>query len=444
MYIPENIKFITDRLEQNGFEAYLVGGCVRDMLMGKEPHDYDITTNALPESIIKCFSDCRLVLSGLKHGTVAVICGGEAIEVTTYRIDGDYSDSRHPESVKFAKSIELDLARRDFTMNAIACSTGGRLIDVFGGKSDIEKKIIKCVGDPDKRFGEDALRIMRAARFSSVLGFDIEEKTAAAADNNAVLLKNISSERIYSELCKMVCGENVLSVLTERKKVICEIIPEFNCCVDFCQHNIHHCYDVYTHTAHAVQSCPNDLYLRLAALFHDIGKPQMFFMGEDNQGHFYGHAKKSAEIAEGILKRLKAPNDVKENVILLIRLHDRDIVNTPAALKRLLSQIGADAADRLFELKKADTLAQSEICRNRIAFLSQAQEHMREIVNKKECFSVKNLEINGRDLISCGCPQSKKIGEILNELLSLVINGEIENEHEALALKAKELIKKND
>lgn len=440
MNIPENIKFATDRLISNGYDAHLVGGCVRDMLMGKQPHDYDITTNALPEKIIDCFSDKQLYLSGLKHGTVAVIIGGEAVEITTYRIDGEYSDSRHPENVVFTNDLTLDLSRRDFTINAAALTPSGELTDVFGSSEDIKNKIIKCVGDADKRFSEDALRIMRAFRFASVLGFTIEEKTADAMKRNAHLLKNISAERIYQELCKAVCGDNILFCLLSMKDIICEIMPEFKACIGFDQHNIHHCYDVYTHIAHTVANCPNDLYLRLTALFHDIGKPQMFFMGDDNQGHFYGHAQKSAETANDILRRLKAPNDVRNNVVALVRLHDRDIADTNAALRRLLSQVGSETASRLFEIKKADTLSQSELCFERLGKLDTAFEHMKEIINKKECFSVKNLEINGHDLIDLGCPQSRKIGEILNKLLISVINGEIKNERDTLLSEAKELI----
>lgn len=435
MNLPKNVDKVLSLLNDCGFEAYLVGGCVRDTMMNKQPNDYDITTNALPEEIIACFHGYKTVLSGIKHGTVGIVSDGELTEVTTYRLDGDYIDGRHPENVTFTSDIKSDLARRDFTVNAIALARNGEIVDPFGGTEDIKNKIIRCVGEADIRFGEDALRIMRGVRFLSVLGFEAEEKTAFSMKKNTHLLSAVSAERIFDELKKLIMGENVCKSLLEYKEIICRIIPEFFDCVDFDQHNIHHCYDVYTHTAHTVGNCPYDITLRLAALFHDIGKPSKFFVGDDGQGHFYGHAKESAQMTEKILTKLKASAKEKNEVAELVAIHDRDIADTAPSLKRLLSKYSEETAEKLFDLKIADTLSQSEICFSRINSLKKTRMHMKEIAEKKECFNISSLAINGGDLIALGVPQSKKIGEILKILLESVINGEIKNERVELTRK---------
>lgn len=440
MKLPDYVLTLINRLEAEGFEAYAVGGCVRDILMGEEPNDYDITTNAKPEDIKRCFSDYPTILVGEKHGTVCVVSGDENVEITTYRIDGEYKDSRHPETVTFTSSLKEDLARRDFTINAIAYSPSLGIYDPFGGADDIKSKIIRCVGRADKRFDEDALRMLRALRFSSVLGFDIDEEAQASIHKKSTDLNKISVERIFSELCKLICGKNVKSVLCEFSDVISVIVPELKQTVGFEQKNIHHCFDVYTHTANVVEKCPPDRDLRLAALFHDAGKPSCFFMGDDGQGHFYGHAAVSEELSNAALTRLKAPNNAKKLVCELVRLHDRDVVNTKKSLKRLLSGISEEAARRIFLLKKADNLSLAPEYHCRVEDLTKTEEEMYAIMENNECVSHKSLAISGRDLIELGLPQGKKLGEVKKSILSAVIDGEVENEKTVLVAYAKRII----
>ena len=441
MKLPDYVLSLIKRLEEGGFEAYAVGGCVRDMLMGEEPHDYDITTNAKPEDIKRCFSDYPTILIGEKHGTVCVVSDGENVEITTYRIDGEYKDSRHPEKVTFTTSLKEDLARRDFTVNAIACSPTSGIYDPFGGTDDIKRRIIRCVGQAEKRFDEDALRLLRAIRFSSVLGFEIDVEAETAIHKKCTDLNRISEERIFSELCKLICGANVKSVLCKFPDVISVIIPELKETVGFEQKNIHHCFDVYTHTANVVEKCPPDRELRLAALFHDAGKPDCFFMGEDGQGHFYGHAAKSEELCNAALTRLKAPNGTKKLVCELVRLHDRDVVNTKKSLRRLLSSISEDAAKRIFLLKKADNLSLSPEYHGRVEALSETEKAMYDIMENNECVSDKSLAISGRDLIELGLSEGKELGLVKKAILSAVIDGEVENEKTVLVAYAKRIIK---
>ncbi|MBQ7976436.1 MAG: HD domain-containing protein [Clostridia bacterium] len=444
MRLPEYVLTLISRLEENGFEAYAVGGCVRDMLMGKEPNDYDITTNAKPEEIKKCFTDYPTILIGEKHGTVCVVSDGENVEITTYRIDGEYKDSRHPEKVSFTSSLTEDLARRDFTVNAIAYSPTGGMSDPFGGRDDINKKIIRCVGTPEKRFEEDALRILRAIRFSSVLGFEIDKDAEKSIHRRCNDLKSISAERIFSELCKLLCGENVKSVLSGFSDVISVILPELKDTVGFEQKNRHHCFDVYTHTANVVEKCPPDAELRLAALFHDAGKPACFFMGEDGEGHFYGHAEKSKELASTALARLKAPNSVKNLVCELIRVHDREIVNTKKSLRRFLAGVSEETAKRIFPLKKADNLSLSPEYHNRIEGLQETEAAMYTIMESNECVSQNQLAINGNDLIKLGLSEGRELGRVKNAILAAVIDGEVENEKNVLVAYAKRIIEQKN
>ncbi len=441
MKLPGYVQTLINRLENNGFEAYAVGGCVRDMLMNKTPADYDVTTNARPEEIKRCFDDYTTILVGEKHGTVCVVSEGENVEITTYRIDGDYKDGRHPETVTFTSYIEEDLARRDFTVNAIAYSPKTGLLDPFGGVEDIKRKIIRCVGKAEKRFDEDALRILRAVRFSSVLDFEIDAETEKAVHKRCADLNKISSERIFSELCKLICGKNVKAVLTGFSDVMSVIIPELRETVGFEQRNTHHCYDVYTHTAHVVENCPPDTELRLAALFHDAGKPECFFMGDDGQGHFYGHAAKSEELCRNALSRLKASNSIKKLVCELVRLHDRDIVNTKKSLRRLLSAMSEEGAKRIFFLKKADNLSLAKEYRSRVEVLSETERAFYEIMENKECVCETDLAISGKDLIELGLEPGRELGKIKREILSAVIDGELENEKNVLVAYAKRIIK---
>ena len=432
MHIPEYVNELLLRLEQNGYAAYVVGGCVRDFFLGRVPEDYDITTNALPGEIKKCFEDKKTINIGEAHGTIAVVSDGKVVEITTMRVDGEYEDKRHPQSVCFTRSIEEDLSRRDFTVNAIAVSGTGKVVDIFGGMDDIKNKVVRAVGNPHKRFGEDALRIMRCIRFASVLGFTIEAETSDAARSLAHTLKNVSRERVFTEISKLICGENVGEILLKYSDILCSVIPELKSMIGFDQHNIHHAFDVYTHSVHAVENCPQDLPLRLAALFHDIGKPDCFFIGEDGQGHFYGHAAKSAELAEEILKSLKVSNNLRSLVTELIKIHNRDIVNSAKALRKLWNNISPEAAERIFSLKIADTLALAPEYHNRTEYLTETQKAFEEIKSATPKISENTLALSGRDLMELGITKGKEIGKIKKLLAEAVVNGETENKKEEL------------
>lgn len=429
--LPTEVKETLSRLRENGFEAYIIGGCVRDSLIGLPAKDYDITTSALPEETKRVFSDRHVIETGIKHGTVTIVVNKMPIEITTYRVDSEYSDNRRPDSVTFTKSLREDTARRDFTMNAVAVDENGDTVDHHGGIPDIERGLIRCVGDPDKRFGEDALRILRAVRFSSVLGFEIEEETEKAVFRNKALLKNISSERIASELVKLLCGKNARAVITRYVDVLGEFMPEMLPMKGFDQHNVHHIYDILEHTACAVENTPSEPIIRLAALFHDIGKPPCYEM-INGVGHFYGHAKVSAEIAHDILVRLKFDNHTKETVIRLVKLHDVQIEETEKAVKRFLNKNTPEVFCALLDLKRADTLAQAPMCLPRLEYIERIRAIAEEILNRKECFSLKQLEVNGKDLIVLGYKPGKAIGVCLGAMLEAVIDGRLKNEKSEL------------
>ena len=431
LIIPEEVKTALTRLRKSGHEAYIIGGCVRDSLLGSEPKDYDITTSALPDETKAIFADMRVIETGIKHGTVTVLIHGMPLEITTFRIDSKYSDNRRPDSVTFTKSLYEDTARRDFTMNAVAVDENGDIVDHHGGCEDINNRLIRCVGDPDKRFSEDALRILRAVRFSSVLGFEIEENTKAAVFTNKELLKNISMERIASELIKMICGRNAASVIVEYADVISVVIPEIAAMKGFDQHNPYHLYDVLVHTAYVVENIPPEPILRLAALFHDIGKPPAFTM-TDGRGHFYGHAKIGAELTEKILTNLKVDNCTKDTVVKLVKLHDTPIEETETAVKRFLNKHGSNIFFMTLKLKRADELSKTEECRQRTAYLDRLQALAEDILSRDECFTVKQLKINGSDLIEIGYKPGKMLGSCLKEMLEKVMSGSLENDREIL------------
>lgn len=433
--LPENVSYILGNLEKSGFEAYAVGGCVRDSLLGLEPGDWDICTNALPLDTKKIFHGEKVIETGIKHGTVTIMPVGtadELYEVTTYRIDGDYSDSRHPDSVTFTGNLADDLARRDFTINAMAYSPGAGIVDPYGGKADLYAKLIRCVGDADKRFGEDALRILRALRFAATYGFTIHDGTAAAMENNKHLLKNVSGERIAIELNKLLLGENLAGLLTAHSKVLFEIIPELEPALGFEQHNKWHCYDVFTHSLTAVDNAPKDLVVRLAMLLHDTGKPHRFTQDDDGTGHFYGHAEVSTEITETVLKRLKYSTSIIKAVTELVKRHDTAMVPKMRSIRRLLNAVGEDRVRQLIEVRKADLSAQSEMGKARIPDLFEVHEKLEEILRQQQCFSLKDLAVNGDDLIRLGIKPGKEIGETLNLLLNKVIDEELENDKEKL------------
>lgn len=424
-----------DLLYASGYEAFLVGGCVRDALMGEEQNDFDVTTSALPNETLAVFSNYRTVPTGLKHGTVTVIIDGTPIEITTYRADGDYSDHRHPESVSFSRELKDDLCRRDFTVNAMAYNERVGLVDLYGGRQDIEKRIIRAVGDPDKRFDEDALRILRALRFASQKCFSIEPATANSAKKLANLLSFVSAERVFAELKKLLMGKGVLEVLLGYPEVITQIIPQLAPSVGFEQCNPHHVYNVYEHIAYTVHHAPFDEAVRLAALLHDIGKPETFSV-KDGIGHFYGHTDASLRIAEQVLTALKCDNATKNEVLILIKYHDPVIEPTEKAVKRALSKLGKPTLLKLLDLKSADNLAQAPSCAKRLEGYEAIRDIISELEAKNSCFSLRDLKINGDTLISLGIPRGRDVGRILQTLLSEVIDGETENTEEALKNRA--------
>ncbi len=435
MQIPQNILYILDRLEQAGYEAYIVGGCVRDGLMGVQPHDFDITTSALPEETMAVFSDMRVIETGLRHGTVTVMNEGEPIEITTYRIDGEYADGRHPDEVRFTRSIAEDVSRRDFTMNGIAYSPKRGLFDHFDGAEDIRRGVIRCIGDPDKRFGEDALRILRALRFSAVLGFEIEQQTAASIRRNIGLLERVSAERIFAELVKLLCGRNAGKVLREFSEVFAEIIPELAVCIGYNQHSRYHIHSLYEHTVRAVESCPHEVGIRLAMLLHDIGKPLTQSEDESGEWHFYEHAEKSAVLAEDILRRLRVSNALRERVCTIIRYHSLVPEKNQRFIRRRLAKHGFELFRDIMLAHIADDSAKAEFARERIPQWQEIIRMAEEISAEEPCLTVKSLSVGGRDIMQM-IPPSPKIGETLQYLLDGVVDGRFINERDMLLREA--------
>lgn len=442
--MPDNVSDLLWVLKDNKHEAYIVGGCIRDGLLEKRPNDWDICTSAKPEEIIRLlkFYGVEVILTGLKHGTVTAHIDGENYEITTYRIDGEYSDNRRPDRVEFVDDIVKDLSRRDFTINAMAYDGGNyfdrwRLKDPFHGYDDLHDGLIRCVGNPDDRFQEDALRILRALRFASTYGFSIEEKTAAAIHRNKDLLNKISAERIQSELCKMLCGPGVLDILLEYKDVMAVIIPELGPCIGFAQNNPYHVYDVYGHIAHAVANYRgNDISVKMALLLHDIGKPECYTEDEKG-GHFYGHAVPSTTIAYDVLKRLKFDNKTREEVAHLVLYHDADIHPGTRSVKRWLNKVGYDMLDKLIDIKLADNGAHSEIAQIGLPIKYQEIRMIAmDIVDAEQCFTIKDLAVNGNDIMSLGLPSGPAVGKVLKHLLDKVLDEELENERNVLLTEA--------
>ncbi len=441
IFLEEKIKKMISELKAYGYDAYAVGGCVRDFLMERKPYDIDITTSATPDDVKHIFSGYRVIPTGEKHGTVTVVMDGEHIEVTTFRTDSKYSDHRHPDKIEFASRIEDDLSRRDFTINAMAYNDERGMVDPFSGQDDIEKKIIRAVGDPDKRFSEDALRIMRALRFASKSGFDIEEKTADAMRRQKRLLNSVSVERLYSELMRILCGQNAVEVLRNYHDIVGEVIPEIVPMVGFEQHNRHHIYDVFEHTLHVVGAAPDTPLLRMAALLHDCGKPDTYKVDEFGEGHFDGHASKSAEKADLILRRFHADNDSRYKITELIRLHGREILPTKRAVKRALNKIGEELFFMLLDLKNADDSAKLPEYTKRREETEAIRAIAKKIADEKECYSETTLAVNGNDLKLIGMKEGQEIGKMLKILLDDVIDGETENDKEKLISRAKEIYK---
>lgn len=437
--LPVKVKKIIRSLEEGGFEAYAVGGCVRDTILGRTPGDWDITTSAPPGGIKAIFP--RTVDTGIEHGTVTVLIGREGFEVTTYRIDGKYADNRHPSTVMFTRSLKEDLRRRDFTMNAMAYNETDGLKDFFGGMKDLKDGIIRCVGDPGERFLEDALRIMRAVRFAAQLGFDIEDKTRQGIKELAPLLRNISAERISSELIKIVTSENP-GMLREAFSlgITGIILPEFDEMMRTGQETPHHMYTVGEHTIKAMENIRADRIPRLTMLLHDIAKPKVKTMDEDGRAHFKMHDAEGSVMAREILRRLKFDNYTTDTVVRLVRYHDYRMPPTPRAVRRAISRIGENLFPLYIEVRMADVLAQSGYMREeKLRDIDEVKKCYREIIKKGECVSLKTLAVTGRDLIGAGMEPGRAIGETLSSLLDMVIEHPEYNDKETLLGMAEDM-----
>ncbi len=431
MQISSKAKIVINALADAGFSAYIVGGCVRDYFLGNQTSDTDITTSAKPCEVEKILADknIKVVETGLKHGTVTAVIDKTPFEITTFRTDGEYKDSRHPQSVEFVEDVEQDLKRRDFTVNAMAYNDERGLVDLFGGREDIENRIIRTVGEPDARFKEDALRIMRALRFSSVLGFDIEEKTKKSIFDNMYLLENISAERIFSELSKLLCGKNVLNVLDEFRQVIGVIIPQlipsFNCA----QKTPWHTYTVYEHIIHSVDFAPRDPVIRLTMLLHDIGKPSVKLTDENGRDHFKTHADAGEKIAAEVLSKLKVSNNIYNKVTTLIKYHQSVENVNDVKIKHWFNKIGEEYTLSLFDVRIADLKAHN-LGKKEVLFeierLMSLEEEAKMIIKRREPYKISELAVNGHDLISLGF-SGLEIGDKLSAILTLVMDGRLKN-----------------
>ena len=442
--LPVEVQGIIEKLEANGYEAFIVGGCVRDSLRFVAPKDWDVCTLALPEQTMNVFAGENVIETGLQHGTVTVVINHKPFEITTYRSDGMYSDSRHPDSVEFLTDIKGDLSRRDFTINAMAYSPNAGVVDFFGGMADLKNGILKCVGDPNVRFQEDALRILRAMRFASTLGMMVEENTAKAMIGNRSLLGRISAERIACEFNYMIEGAGVYEAFTGYTAILLEIIPELAPALGFEQNNPHHCYDVFTHTLKSIESAPKDLAVRLALLFHDIAKPNCYSQ-ENGIGHFFGHQQTGLETAEKVLSRLKYDNDTIAAVKELVLYHDAEIQPDSKNIKRWLNRIGETRLSQLVEVKRADVMAQTEHYRQeRLEILKDVSGIIDEIIEQQQCFSLKDLAVTGREIMEIGIPPGPQMGKMLKLLVDMVIDEQVDNNKEELinvAVQRAELMK---
>ena len=433
--IPKEANELIHILQYNGHSAYVVGGCVRDSILGRKPNDWDICTSATPAEMIEIFKDKKIIETGLQHGTVTVVVNGEPYEITTYRIDGDYSDSRRPDSVEFTNNLIEDLKRRDFTINAMAYNDEEGLIDPFNGLQDIKYKKINCVGSAKDRFSEDALRILRAIRFASQLEFVTMPDVSWEIHKQYKNLENISIERINSEFCKIASSNDFCVQLVLYRDVFALFIPELKDMFEFPQNNPWHVYDVFEHTIHAVEHCDSeDLIVRLAVLFHDIGKPHCFQDDEGGIRHFKGHGKVSADMTNEIMRRLKFDNDTREKVVELVCYHDAAIEVGKKYIKRWLNKIGVEQFKRLLEVKKADNKAQNlEQSQEIIDNIKNIEKLLEEVLQEKECFSLKDLAINGDDVKKAMMlEEGKDIGYWLNEILDRVVDGELNNNRDDL------------
>ncbi|MCL2512291.1 MAG: HD domain-containing protein [Oscillospiraceae bacterium] len=429
--LSKNVITALSLLNDAGFSAYLVGGSVRDMLMEKPPTDWDLNTSALPGQIKEAFASFKTIDTGLRHGTVTVVIDGMNIEITTFRLDGEYSDFRRPDTVEFTDDLREDLSRRDFTVNAIAYNPIDGVIDPFSGLADIENKLIRTVGPPEKRFSEDALRILRAVRFASVLGFNIEEETGAAVKDMRETLANVSVQRISVELKKLLCGMNAFEVLRDYPEVIFTFLPELETQKGYAQKGKKHAYDIWGHTCHVVAGVEPDPFLRLAALLHDSGKPVTAAFDEKGNHTFKNHAKAGAEIAEAALRRLCFDNKTIKTVRDIIAMHDLEIPETKPEVLRVLNKYGAGLFECFLKIKKADRGALSDGYNDVSGELDKCYKILDNITCENVCYTLSDLHINGDDLMTLGI-SGKQTGEILDMLLDAVISGNCENKKEDL------------
>ncbi len=436
MTIPSAAAAAMRRLHEAGFACHAVGGCVRDSLLGLTPHDWDLTTNALPEQMLAVFTSERVIPTGLSHGTVTVLIDDVPLEITTYRTDGEYRDHRRPDSVAFVSDITEDLRRRDFTVNAMAYSPESGLCDPFGGERDLQAGILRCVGNPSERFEEDALRILRGLRFAATYGFTVEEKTAEALFEKAPLQRMVASERLQAELNRLLTGNYAGDVLRRFSAVLYPILPELQAMTGFEQHSRYHDKDVLEHTIAALDSgCP-EIEVRLTLLLHDCGKPACFTMDEAGGGHFYAHAAKSEAMAEGILRRLKYDRRTRETVRRLVKYHDVPIDNTDAALRRWLNRLGEQELRWLLAVQEADTKAHAPwVAEERLAHLAALRTRLDAILAEGQCVSLKTLAVCGEDFLQHGVRPGRDLGECLRMLLDEVLCGNLPNERDILLAK---------
>lgn len=427
--MPKEASEVITRLEAAGYCAYAVGGCVRDALLGREAADWDIATSARPQEVQRVFSDYPVIETGIRHGTVTVRIEGKSIEITTYRIDGAYTDNRHPDQVTYTSRIEEDLARRDFTINALAYHPKRGLVDPFGGMEDLKNGYIQAVGDANQRFSEDALRILRAIRFASVLSFTISQETKEAIFSHKMRLKNVAAERVRIELEKLLLGQDAEKILNEYWQVLAVWIPEITPMVGFAQNNPHHVLDVWGHTVKSVTSIAPIPVLRLAMLLHDVEKPNCYSVGKDGVGHFYGHQAPGATTAKKILKRLRYDNKTLEEVYLLIYYHDQDIFADEVDVKNWLRKLGEPLLKKLLLVKRADALAQApDKLPAKLQALEKVEAVLKKVLREGACYSLSQLAIDGRDLLQAGIGEGPQLGALLEKLLTAVIQGRLKNE----------------
>lgn len=429
---PVAVREALRRLWEAGYEAEAVGGCIRDSLLGKEPHDWDVTTSALPGEVKGAFFNVPVIPTGESKGTVTVLLKGTPLEITTYRIDGTYSDKRRPDFISFTRTLTEDLARRDFTVNAMAWSPKEGLVDCFNGQEDLKNRVIRCVGDPDQRFGEDALRILRALRFAATLDFSIESATAESLRKNREALRFVSAERVYSELKKLLCGPAAGRVLREFPEVFAVWIPELAPTFGFEQHTPYHLWDVWEHTIRSVEAIRPDPALRLTMLLHDIGKPGRFFLDEKGRGHFKGHPALSAAMTRTILTRLKVDGDTCRRVLQLIEWHDASIKEDDENIRRWLRLLGAETFLLLLTVKRADNEAKNLAYSDRGPELDRLEKRFFTILKRQDCYTLNQLAVTGEDLIQTGIPAGKTVGFAMEELLESVLSGSCPNEKGAL------------